>query len=208
VQLAVADPPPPMVPELQDAIPDRLSLPDAVKSTGWLYQLPASGPRASAIDTEGRVASYLKVNDPPLAELPALSTHDPLRLPLVVSGPLYDAELHEAMPDVASLPFTEIESGWLYQPFASGPRALMPEITGGVESFFTVAVELDVVLPPESTNVTVQVWLTPVVSELCVKFPQPVGFETELPATGVTTKLTVTADLYHPPQFDGAGEQL
>jgi hypothetical protein len=150
----------------------------------------------------------LNVNDPPLAELPALSTHDPLKLPLAVSGPLYDSELHEAMPDVASLPFTVIESGWLYQPFASGPRALTPEITGGVESFFTVAVALDVVLPPESTNVTVQVWLTPGVSELCVRFPQPVGFETELPATGVTTKPSVTGALYHPLQFDGAGEQL
>jgi hypothetical protein len=129
-------------------------------------------------------------------------------LPLAVSGPLYDAELQEAIPDVASLPFAVIDKGWLYHPFASGPRALIPEITGGVPSFFTVAVELDVVLPPESTNVTVQVWLTPGVSELCVKFPQPVGFETELPATGVTTKLTVTATLYHPPQFAGAGEQL
>ena len=47
VQLAPTEPPPPIVPELQEAMPERLSLPDAWKSTGWLYQLPESGPRAS-----------------------------------------------------------------------------------------------------------------------------------------------------------------
>ena len=106
VQLAVPEPPPPSVPRCTTAIPERLSLPLALKSTGWLYQSPTSGPRESEALTDGGVASYLKVNDPPLAELPALSTHDPLRLPLAVSGPLYVAELQEAMPDVASLPFT------------------------------------------------------------------------------------------------------
>src|SRR5947199_203277 len=39
-----------------------------------------------------------------------------------------------------------MDSGWLYQPFASGPRALIPEMTGGVPSFFTVAVVLKPVL--------------------------------------------------------------
>ena len=55
VQLALADPPPPNVPELQDAIPERLSLPDALKPTGWLYQSPESGPRDSETWTEGGV---------------------------------------------------------------------------------------------------------------------------------------------------------
>jgi len=55
----VADPLPGMVPPLHDAIPERLSLPLAPKSTGWLYQSPKSGPRESAAETDGGVASYL-----------------------------------------------------------------------------------------------------------------------------------------------------
>jgi hypothetical protein len=58
VQVAVADPPP-TVPPLQDAMPERLSLPLAPKSTGWLYQSPESGPRESEALTDGGVASYL-----------------------------------------------------------------------------------------------------------------------------------------------------
>ena len=87
VQLGLADPPPPIVPDVQDAIPERLSLPLAWKSTGWLYQPPESGPRESDTDTDGGVASYLNVNEPPLAEFPALSVHVPLKLPPAVSGP-------------------------------------------------------------------------------------------------------------------------
>jgi hypothetical protein len=77
-----------MVPDEHDAIPERLSLPLVVKSTGWLYQLPESGPRDSEMLTEGGVASYLI--GPKLAgELvfPALSVHVPLKDALAVSGP-------------------------------------------------------------------------------------------------------------------------
>jgi hypothetical protein len=45
----------------------------------------------------------------------------------------------------------------LYQPFASGPRALMPEITGGVESFLIEAVALRTVLFVPSLTVAEQV---------------------------------------------------
>src|SRR5262245_43944528 len=188
-------------------MPERLSLPEAAKSTGWLYQLPESGPRESDTLTEGGVASYLKPKLPPFATFPALSEHVPLKDPLEVSGPLYVSELHDAIPDVASDAFTLIPSGWLYQPFASGPRALIPEMTGGVESFFTEAVVLPVKLPFASVNVAVHVWLTPVVSALCTRLPHPTGFETELPGFGVIVKLTVTVDLNQPPH-DPPGEQL
>ena len=198
---------PGIVPELHEAIPDRLSLPLALKSTGWLYQLPESGPRDREMLTDGGVASYLKLKEPPVAEFPALSVQAPLKLPLVVSGPLYVNELHDAMPDVASLALTPIENGWLYQPFASGPGALIPEMSGGVESFFTDAVALPVKLPPASVNVAEQVWLTPGVSALCTRLPQPLGFVTELPGLAVMEKLTVTADLNQPPH-EGPGEQL
>jgi len=87
VQLAATDPPPPIVPELQEAMPERLSLPDAWKSTGWLYQPFESGPRESERLTDGGVASYLKLNEPPLAVFPALSVQDPLKLELAVAGP-------------------------------------------------------------------------------------------------------------------------
>jgi hypothetical protein len=157
LQLADTDPPPPIVPELHDAMPERLSLPVALKSTGWLYQLPESGPRASERDTAGGVASYLKENEPPLAVFPALSAHVPLKLPLVVSGPEYESELQLAKPDVASLALTPMESGWLYQPFASGPRALIPLMTGGVLSFFTCAVDETVDELVASVNVALHV---------------------------------------------------
>jgi hypothetical protein len=88
VQLALTALPPPKLPELQDAIPDRLSLPLAVKSTGWLYQLPESGPRDSATATDGGVASYWI--GPKLAgalTFPALSEHVPENEALALSGP-------------------------------------------------------------------------------------------------------------------------
>src|SRR3954452_18201049 len=80
VQLAAV--PPGIVPDVHEATPDRLSLPCALKSTGWLYQSPDSGPRDNAMPTDGGVASYLKVNEPPFAMLPALSEQVPVKLPL------------------------------------------------------------------------------------------------------------------------------
>jgi hypothetical protein len=65
VQLALVLPG--IVPDVHDAIPERLSLPLAVKSTGWLYQFPESGPRDREMLTEGGVASYLKPIGEPLA---------------------------------------------------------------------------------------------------------------------------------------------
>jgi hypothetical protein len=79
---------PGIVPDEHEAIPDRLSLPLALKSTGWLYQLPESGPRESEMLTDGGVASYLI--GPKLTGalvLPAWSVHVPLNDALAVSGP-------------------------------------------------------------------------------------------------------------------------
>src|SRR5512143_2112780 len=87
VQLALTEPPPPNVPELHEAIWERLSLPDAWKSTGWLYQPFASGPRERETDTAGGVASYLI--GPKLTGalvLPALSVHVPENEALALSG--------------------------------------------------------------------------------------------------------------------------
>src|SRR4051812_50090369 len=86
VQLAAV--PPGIVPDVHEATPDKLSLPCALKSTGWLYQSPESGPRDNEMSTDGGVASYLI--GPKLAGalvLPALSTQVPLNDALAVSGP-------------------------------------------------------------------------------------------------------------------------
>jgi hypothetical protein len=76
------------VPPLHDAIPERLSLPLALKSTGWLYQSPESGPRDRDALTEGGVASYLI--GPKLVDalvFPAWSVQLPENDALVLSGP-------------------------------------------------------------------------------------------------------------------------
>jgi hypothetical protein len=52
------------------------------------------------------------------------------------------------MPDVASLPLKLMLTGWLYQPFASGPRLGDPPVTvGGVASLLTVITGVLKVLP-------------------------------------------------------------
>ena len=131
---------PGIVPDEHDATPDRLSLPDVANPTGWMYQSPTSGPRESAMLTDGGVASYLI--GPTLAVeemLPALSVHVPETVALVVSGPPYVVDVQPARPDTPSIPLKAMSTAWLYQPFASGPRVAPPEIVGGVASRFTVA---------------------------------------------------------------------
>jgi hypothetical protein len=88
LSVQLADESPGIVPELHEATPERLSLPEAEKLTGWLYQSPESGPRESETLTDGGVASY--IIGPKLAgELvfPALSVHVPENDAVVVSGP-------------------------------------------------------------------------------------------------------------------------
>src|SRR5438128_6325361 len=88
VQLAEAEPPLLKVPPLHDATPERLSLPLALKSTGWLYQLPKSGPRDSDTLTDGGVASYLIGPKLPGAlVLPAWSVQLPENEAPALSGP-------------------------------------------------------------------------------------------------------------------------
>jgi hypothetical protein len=131
---------PGIVPDVQDAMPERLSLPEVVKLTGRLYQSPKSGPREREMLTDGGVASYLM--GPKVAGelvLPALSVHVPENDAFVVSGPEYVVELQLAIPDVASLPPKLMPTGRLYQPFASGPRlGDAPVTVGGVASRLTV----------------------------------------------------------------------
>jgi hypothetical protein len=64
-----------------------------------------------------------------------LSVHVPLTVAEPESGPEYVVLVHDAIPDIASVPVVVTPTAWLYQPFASGPRpAAIPVALGGVAS--------------------------------------------------------------------------
>ena len=120
---------------MQDASPDVESVPVNVIPTGWLYQPSWSACRATpAPVTTGGVESYL-IATPVELTLPALSVQLAPTEPEGPSGPLYVPELQEAIPERPSLPLAVNPTGWLYQPFASGPRASDAKTLGGVESY-------------------------------------------------------------------------
>ena len=111
-------------------MPEAPSAPPKVTVTGSRYQ-PAS--RSGTAVVAGGVASYLSVSCG-AAVFPARSVHDPPTFCAAPSGPEYRAPAQPASPDVASEPVTATSTGWLYQPFASGPRASAAVATGGVAS--------------------------------------------------------------------------
>ena len=101
--------------------------------------------------------------------------------------------MHEAIPDTEAVPAAVICTGWLYQPFASGPRWAVSEVTvGGVASRLIVTSSLQ---HCEPVTATVQVKVTPAVSELTVWLPQPCGL---LEPAGSVNE-TVTSLVYQPP---------
>ena len=57
------------------------------------------------------------------------------------------------MPDVGSAPLKETESGWLYQPFESGPRDGVAVTTGLVSSYWKPKLLLELVFPARSRQV-------------------------------------------------------
>src|SRR5947207_10380813 len=102
----------------------------------WLYQPLASGPLPGLAETFGGVESYLSPKVPP-AELPAASRHEPDAEPEPSSGPEYVAELHESIPEVASVPAKATATGWLYHPLESGARPALAFTLGPVPSYFS-----------------------------------------------------------------------
>jgi hypothetical protein len=115
-------------------------------------------------DTElswGGVASYWNAND--VEELlPARSLQLPETAAAPLSGPEYVSEVHEATPEVASIPAQLIATGWLYQPFTSGGRAAPADkLVGGWLSILIGLVVVEGCDPP--TSVTVHVFVVPVV---------------------------------------------
>jgi hypothetical protein len=74
--------------------------------------------------------------------------------------------VHEAIPDTEAVPVALNCTEWLYQPFASGPRCAVNEVTvGGVASRLIGTSSLQ---HCEPVTVTVQVMVTPAVSVLTV----------------------------------------
>ena len=103
-------------------MPDVASVPLTANSTGWLYQPFESGPRVAATLADGGVASYLSAN-PPEPTLPATSVHVPPPRPRRRRRRRRSGLEHDAIPATASVPAKANVTGWLYQPFESGPRA-------------------------------------------------------------------------------------
>jgi hypothetical protein len=99
------------------------------------------------------------------------------------------------MPDVASVPLKLIPTGWLYQPFESGPRSgealvMVGAVVSRLTSITGVLYE-----PP------VLYWIlhwndSPVVSDVTVNTPQP-GVPV-IDGSGATKNATVTFDVYQP----------
>jgi hypothetical protein len=92
--------------------------------------------------------------------------HEPETEAELESGPEYVVDVHEATPDTEAVPAAATCTGWLYQPFASGPRCGANDDTvGGVASRLIVTSSLQ---HCEPVTATVQVMVTPAVSELMV----------------------------------------
>src|SRR5207248_6486683 len=100
--------------------------------------------------TRGGVESYLSAS---VADdwLPAWSVHAPVSEIPALSGPWYcTGLLHDAMPEVASVPANLTETGWLYQPCAFGGRAGAASVEGGVASYFSDSAAGALTLPAMS----------------------------------------------------------
>lgn len=152
---------PEYVADVQPERPDTLSLPEKPTATAWLYHPFASAPRAGEAVTDGGVASYsnevlfgAETSPAPLVHV-SLTEADP------ESGPEYVAEAH-VTPETDPVPVAVICTGWLYQPFESGPRAKLSAETVGVVVSSLMVTDLPVMVP--SVSVTVHVTLCPAVS--------------------------------------------
>jgi hypothetical protein len=100
---------------VQFATPEAASVAAQLIVTAALYQPFGFAWRSGVAVTFGAVESYLSGYATVAETLPATSRHVPLGAALPLSGPLYVIAVQEAIPDVASLPFQLIPTGWRYQ---------------------------------------------------------------------------------------------
>jgi hypothetical protein len=149
-------------PDVQEAIPLAASEPLKATPTGWLYQPFASAPREGVALAEGGVESYESVTDFGAETLPATSVHVAFTEAELESGPEYDGALHEAIPEVPSVPEAVAPTAWLYQPFESGALCRETESTVGlVVSTLKKIAGLEALpsLPPSTLQLTL--WCVP-----------------------------------------------
>ena len=109
--------------------------------------------------------------------------------------------MHEATPDVKSLPENATATAWLYQPLVSAARAGWPPVTTGGVLSRLILTSTDVADEPSSAR---QNTLVRGVSVVNVWFAQPVFVASE----GRTVHSIDTLDRYQPVQFCGAGVHL
>ena len=112
-----------VVEPVQEAIPDVASEPANATATGLAYQPVLVGGRAAEAVIVGTVESYFSGKVDAALTFPASSRQVPETEAPPESGPLYEAVLHDAIPEIASDPPNESVTGLLNQPFASAARA-------------------------------------------------------------------------------------
>ena len=140
---------------MHDATPESLSDPLNSTVSGFEYHPFTSGGRAGCATVVGGVESKRKPAEAG-ARLPALSVHSPATPADPESGPAYvAAAVHDAIPEVASLPANEIATGFAYHPFASGARPSDALAEGGVASYSSVSCAGALVLPAASRQLPV-----------------------------------------------------
>ena len=84
---------------------------------------------------------------------PAWSTHEPAADADALSGPEYvTGAVHDAIPDIESVPANETCTACEYQPLSSGARAGVAVTVGAVESYFTANAAALLVLPALSLH--------------------------------------------------------
>jgi hypothetical protein len=171
-------------------------LPAKLTATARLYQPFASAPRAGDGVTDGAVASYWKEMLFGAETSPAPLVHVALAEAEPESGPENVTEA-QVTPDTDPVPVAVICTGWLYQPFESGPRAKFSAVTVGVVVSNLIVTDLPVMVP--SVSVTVQATVCPAVSFEIVYGPQ-FAFEMLDPETlNVTTTCFVYQPVLHEP---------
>jgi hypothetical protein len=78
-------------------------------------------PELAAVVRAGGLASYANGALVTVTDLPALSTQVPDTVALVVLGPEYVVDAHDAIPEYAPALMAPV-TGWLYQPAESAAR--------------------------------------------------------------------------------------
>ena len=126
--------------------------------------------------------------------LPALSVHAPVGWTLAASGPLYANEVHDAIPEIGSVPLQSTLRPWSYQPFASGGRVAPACTVGDVASYRNESGGGDALLPAWSVQPPIELALA-----LSGPLYVSVALQESMPeVASVPLQLIETGRLYQP----------